>query len=170
MKRVCASYSTQVVLCAPKWGTISPSHCGISRRRMRTKCDIGDYSMVFRQIVQRGLMIGLTVGFSALFCAESSLAFDTPPKSTVAKTITLQVVATNVDSVDVLINGEKRGVTPLALKLAQSNKAITMIFKKTGYFPKELRVTPHRARTIKVKLAKIPPPPRKKDPRENLPF
>ena len=88
----------------------------------------------------------------------------------VAETISLHVVATNVDAVNVIVSGRKRGVTPAEIKLPRSNKAVTMSFKKDGYYSKELRVTPHRTRTIKIKLKKIPPPPKRKDPRENLPF
>ena len=88
----------------------------------------------------------------------------------ISDAVTLKIEATNVDGVTVLVNGKKSGVTPLQLKLPKSNTAVTMSFKKQGYFSKELRVTPHRARTIKIKLDKVPPPPKKKDPRENLPF
>ena len=88
----------------------------------------------------------------------------------ISDTVELRIEATNVDGVTVLVNGKKSGVTPLQLKLPKSSTAVTVAFKKQGYFSKELRVTPHRARTIKIKLDKVPPPPKKKDPRENLPF
>ena len=111
------------------------------------------------------ISVTLAYGFSAT--QPSSAEAQTTPTS---DTVTLRIEATNVDGVTVLVNGKNSGVTPLQLKLPKSNTAVTVSFKKQGYFSKELRVTPHRARTIKIKLDKVPPPPKKKDPRENLPF
>jgi len=113
------------------------------------------------------VFLALTIVCGMLLVSPSKVIAETTP---VSDTVTLRIEATNVDGVTVLVNGKKSGVTPLQLKLPKSNTAVTVSFKKQGYFSKELRVTPHRARTIKIKLDKVPPPPKKKDPRENLPF
>ena len=126
--------------------------------------------MNLRQFSLCGMASLFAIASISLLETQSAHASEAAQVEPVSNTITLRIVATNADGVDVLVNGKTRGLTPLNLKLAQSNKAITMAFKKKGYYSKELRVTPHRARTIKVKLSKIPPPPKKKDPRENLPF
>ncbi len=110
--------------------------------------------------------MALTLCGLVLFSPSTVNAETTP----ISDAVTLKIEATNVDGVTVLVNGKKSGITPLQLKLPKSSTAVTMSFKKQGYFSKELRVTPHRARTIKIKLDKVPPPPKKKDPRENLPF
>ena len=112
-------------------------------------------------------IIGLAGG---LLTPSASLASSPEQGTPVSSTVTLRIITTNTDGVAVHVDGKNRGLTPLNLKLKQSNQAVTVSFKKKGFYPKEMRVTPHRARTIKVKLNKVPPPPKKKDPRENLPF